>query len=380
MPIPTIDKIETFKYCIGWLDWVFVRITDSDGCVGWGEGSLHGSIRPVLAAIDDYALHLIGQEACGAERHWHRLYNAWRWRGGAVYMTALSAIDIALWDLEARRLDVPLYRLLGGPHRTSLPVYASHWLQQAQTPGDAFEGAREAVRRGFRGFKFCPFKFDMMRNDSYGSISRASEMMAAAREGAGAETEIYIECAELLSPRSAPAMVEALLPHRPAWIEEPFPFENAAAIARLQSEISVPVAVGERLLSRYEFRELFEKGGCRVVQPDVMHGGGITELRRIAALAETYHLNIAPHNPGGPICTVASMHLAASIPNFLVLEQIEPDRELRDRASSSPVLFEDGRFHLSDKPGLGLEPNLDVLKEFQSGDVPRHERNGSLFH
>lgn len=379
MGVPTIAKIETFKFCIGWVDWVFVRVTDSDGAYGWGEASLHGPIRPVLAAIEEYSAHLIGQEASGAERHWHRLYNAWRWRGGAVYMTALSAIDIALWDLEARRLNVPLARLLGGPHRTSFPVYASHWLQNCKSPDEAYAGAQEAVRRGFGGFKFCPFDFDLMRNDPFGAISRVRDLMAAAREGAGPATEIYIECAELLSPRSAPAMVEALLPYRPGWIEEPFPFENAKAIAQLQREIPIPVAVGERLLSRYEFRELLESGGCRVVQPDVMHGGGITELKRIAALAETYQVQVAPHNPGGPVCTAASMHLAAAIPNFLVLEQIEPDRALRDKASTNPIRFEGGRFHLSDAPGLGLEPRLDVLQDYAKGEQPRRERHGSLF-
>jgi galactonate dehydratase len=376
---PKIAKIETFKYCIGWVNWVFVRITDSDGAHGWGEASLHGPISPVIAAIAEYQAHLIGQEATGAERHWHRLFNAWRWRGGPVYMTALSAIDIALWDLEARRLGVPVYRLFGGPHREKLPVYASHWLQQVKTPEEAFEGAREAVRRGFKGFKWSPFDYALLRDDFYGSIQRVKELMAAAREGAGPQAEIYIECAELLSPRTAPVMIDALLPYRPAWIEEPFPFENAKAIATLQSESPIPIAVGERLLSRYEFRELLENGGCRVVQPDVMHGGGFTELRRIAALAETYQVLVAPHNPGGPICTAASMHLAAAIPNFLVLEQIEPDRILRDKASTEAIKFEDGYFHLSSSPGLGLEPNLEALEGYTEGDAPRYERRGSLF-
>jgi galactonate dehydratase len=377
---PRIEKIETFKFCVGWLSWVFVRITDSDGARGWGEASLHGPVAPVLAAIDAYAAHLIGQDATGPERHWHRLYNAWRWRGGAVYMTALSALDIALWDLEARRLGVPLYRLLGGAHRDRHRVYASHWLQKITTAQQAYDGAREAVRRGFRGFKWCPFDFALLRDDFHGAIVRVRELMAAAREGAGPATEIYIECAELLSPRTAPVMIDALLPHRPAWIEEPFPFENAKAIARLQAESPIPVAVGERLLSRHEFRELLESGGCRVVQPDIMHGGGFTELRRIAALAETFQVSVAPHNPGGPICTAASLHLAAATPNFLVLEQIEPDRALRDRASTNPIPFADGDFLLTDAPGLGLEPDLDALAGYGAeGELPRFERGGSLF-
>jgi len=380
MSQPTISKVETFKYCVGWVDWVFVKVTDSDGRHGWGEASLHGPITPVLAAIDAYAKHLVGQEAFGAERHWHRLYNAWRWRGGPVYMTALGALDIALWDLEACRLGVPLYRLLGGPHTKALVGYASHWLRDVKTPEAAHAEARKIVERGFKGFKWSPFDFELLRTDLHGSMALARDLMAAAREGAGPQAEIYIECAELLSPRTAPMMVDAILPYRPAWIEEPFAFENAAAIARLQSEISIPVAVGERLLSRYEFRELLENGGCRVVQPDVMHCGGITELRRIASLAETYEVMVAPHNPGGPICMAASMHLAASIPNFLVLEQIEPDRPLRERASTPPPVFADGCFHLTDAPGLGLEPNFSALDAYATGEIPRHERSGSLFH
>lgn len=380
MSIPVITEIETFQKTIGWAQWVFVRIRDSDGCEGWGEASLHGPTSPVVAAIQEYAVHLKGQEATGAERHWSRLYNAWRWRGGAVFMTAMSAIDIALWDMEARRLGVPLYRLFGGPHRTALRVYASHSLLGAETPQQAHDEAKHIVKSGFLGFKFCPFQFEQLREDPYGAITRTSEMMAAAREGAGPEAEIYIECGEMLSPRSAPVMLDKLLPHRPAWIEEPFPFEGPDAIARLQAETPIPVAVGERLLSRYEFRELFEKGGCRVVQPDIMHGGGFTELRRIAALAETYQVMVAPHNPGGPVCMAASMHLSAAVPNFLVLEQINPDRELRDLASSPAPELRDGHVHLTDAPGLGMVPNLKALEEYGDGPIPRKERSGSLLH
>lgn len=380
MSTPVISEIETFQYSAGWIEWVFVRVRASDGAEGWGEASLHGPVSPVIEAIRAYGEHLIGQEATGPDRHWSRLYNAWRWRGGAVFMTAMSALDVALWDMEARRLHVPLHRLLGGAHRTKLRVYASHWLQDADTPQQAFDGAREAVRRGFLGFKFCPFRFEQLRDDPQGAIQRTAEIMAAAREGAGPATEIYIECGEMLSPRSAPAMLKVLEPHRPAWIEEPFPFEAPHAIARLQSETDIPVAVGERLLSRYEFRELLEKGGCRVVQPDIMHGGGFTELRRIAALAEIYQVTVAPHNPGGPLCMAASMHFAASIPNFLVLEQIEPDRALREAASDPAPAIRDGHVELSNAPGLGLRPNLDVLKNHPAGKTPRKERAGSLFH
>lgn len=374
-----ITKIETHAHWVDWCNWLFVRIETDEGLVGWGEASLHGALESVETAIREFSAHLIGEDPAGPERHWHRLYNAWRWRGGAVFMSALAGIDLALWDLEGKRLGVPVHRLLGGAHRTRLRVYASHWLRGADTPEAAQAGAREAVRRGFTAFKFSPLTREGLKADEAGAIARASEKMAAAREGAGPNVDIFIECSELLSPRTAVMLDRALQPYRPGWFEEPIPFENAAAMVRLQREIATPIATGERLLSRYEFRELLEGGGCKIVQPDLMHAGGITEVRRIASFADTYYVPVAPHNPGGPICTMASMHLAAAIPNFYVLEQMEPQREFRDRASKPAIAFENGHFVLPDAPGWGIEPDLELLKDRRFRPQPRSERGGALW-
>jgi galactonate dehydratase len=374
-----ITRIDTFKYWVDWCNWLFVRIATDEGLTGWGEASLHGAIESVETAIREYAPHLVGQDPAGPERHWHRLYHAWRWRGGAVFSTALSALDIALWDLEGKRLGVPVARLLGGPFRTSLRGYASHWLQGVTTPEGAFEGAREAVRRGFTAFKCRPFSFDGLMNNEAGEIRKAAALIEAAREGIGPDGEIFIECSEFLSPRSAVLLDEALHPFRPGWFEEPIPFENAKAMAQLQRDIRTPIATGERLLSRFEYRELIESAGCRIVQPDLMHAGGFTEIRKIAALADMYSIPVAPHNPGGPICTAAAMHLAAAIPNFFIVEQMEPQRAFRDRASTVPIRFEQGHFLLPEGPGLGVEPNLDALQEMAFRPQPRTERPGSLY-
>jgi len=374
-----ITKIETHKFWVDWCNWLFVKISTDEGLVGWGEASLHGALQSVETAIHEMAEMLIGQDPAGPEAHWHRLYNAWRWRGGAVFMSAMAGLDIALWDLEGKRLGVPVHRLLGGAQRPELRVYASHWLKDAATPEDAFRGAREAMERGFAGFKWSPFSFEGLRRNEAGAIRRAAEMMAAAREGAGPDAEIFVECSEFLSPRTAVMVDEALAPYRPGWFEEPIPFENAAAMARLQRDLKTPIATGERLLSRHEYRELIEQGGCRIIQPDIMHAGGFTEVRRIASLAETYYIPVAPHNPGGPICTVASMHLAAAIPNFFILEQMEPQRAVRDRASLPAVRFEHGHFLLPEGPGLGVEPNLEMLAAMPFRPQPTAERAGSLF-
>lgn len=357
-----ITAIETHTYWINWCNWLFVKVTTDEGLYGWGEGSLHGAIQSVDTAIRELGAYLIGQDPAGVERHWQAMYQAWRWRGGPTLLTALGALDIALWDIEGKRLGVPVYRLLGGPFRTQLKVYASHWLAGVETPQQAFDGAREAVRRGFSGFKWGPFNRQRLRENESREIARAVEFMAAARDGAGPNAEIYVECAELLSPRSAVIAAHAFEPYRPGWFEEPIPFENAKAMVALQKELPVPIATGERLLTRWEFRELLEGGGCKIIQPDVMHGAGITEMRKIANMADTYYVPVAPHNPGGPICNLAAMQVAAAIPNFHVLEQMEEERALRDELCTNPVRYADGCFELPDAPGIGTDLRLDVLE------------------
>jgi len=203
--------------------------------------------------------------------------------------------------------------------------------------------------------------------------------MAAAREGAGEDAEIFVECGERLSPRTAVLAAHAFAPYRPGWFEEPIPFENAKAMAQLAREMPVPIATGERLLSRWEYRELLESGGCKVIQTDLMHAAGITEVRKIATLADTYYLPVAPHNPAGPICTLAAMHLAAAIPNFLILEQMEGERPLRDAVCTEPVRYENGFFHLPTTPGIGTDLNLDALATHAFRPQPMARSSESLW-
>jgi len=358
-----IAKIETFKYWIEWCNWLFVKVTTDEGLYGWGEGSLHGALESVETAIHELEPVLLGKDPSGPERHWQAMYHAWRWRGGPTLFTAMGALDIALWDLEGKRLGVPVYRLLGGPFRERLRAYASHWLPGVSTPQQACDGAKEAVRRGFTAFKWGAFNGQRLLENESRAIAQAAELMAAAREGAGPEVDIFVECGEKLSPRTAVLAAQAFAPFRPGWFEEPIPFENAKAMVRLQEHMPVPIATGERLLCRWEYRELLEGGGCKIIQPDVMHAAGITEVRKICTLADTYYIPVAPHNPGGPICTLAAMHVAAAIPNFFILEQMEDERPLRDALCTVPVRFREGFFELPTEPGLGTDLKLEVLKD-----------------
>jgi galactonate dehydratase len=364
-----ITKVETFKFWADWCNWLFVRVSTDEGLVGWGEGSLHGAIESVETAVRELSPLLVGSEFSGPEVHWQQLYHGWRWRGGAVQNTALSALDLALWDLEGKRLGVPVSRLLGGALRPRVRAYASHWLRDATSPEEAHAGAVEALKLGYGAFKWS--LSDRWDNaDELGSLVRAGEFMAAAREGAGPTTEIFVECAERLSPRTALRAAEMLAPYRPGWFEEPIPFENAKVMADLQQVLPVPIATGERLLSRWEFRELLERSGCRIVQPDLMHAGGITEVRKIATMADTYYVSVAPHNPGGPIATLASIHLAAAIPNFLVLETMARESGIRDRICPDGPKVADGYFAVPSTPGLGADLDIDAIRELSFQPQP----------
>lgn len=360
-----ITEIETFAMWANWVNWLFVRVdTDEPGVYGWGEASLHGSTRAVETAIHEMAATLIGRDPAGVEAHWYRLYHGWRWRGGAILMTALAGLDAALWDIEGKRLGVPVYRLLGGPLRDRFRHYASHWCPGAETPEDAAWWAKEAVRRGYTAFKWSPIRAaDLEKYGEAGAISRGRDMMAAAREAAGPDVDIAVECGESFTPRSAVLVGQALAPYRPLWLEEPIGFENARAMAQLRADMPVPIAAGERLLSRYEFRELVEAGAVDVYQPDLMHAGGITEVKKIAALVDTYYRPVAPHVPGGPVMYATTLHLAASIPNFLIFEDMEDDREVREAISTTPLpRVVDGHILVPEGPGLGVDLDVDAIR------------------
>jgi galactonate dehydratase len=374
-----ITGVDCVTVWVDWCNWLLVRVRTDDGLVGWGEGSLHGDVSAVEAAVASYAEHLIGEDPAGPQQHWHRLYNMWRWRGGCVMQTALSALDIALWDLEGKRLGVPVHRLLGGQQRSRVRAYASHWLQGVETEAQAAVGAKAAVAAGYTAFKWVAVTYERLRADETAAIDRAARLMAAARDAVGFGVDIMVECSEFLSPRTAERLDRALAPYQPFWFEEPIPYENPKVMAELAQRLTTPIATGERLLSRHEVRELLERGGVKILQPDIMHCGGFTEMLKIASLADTYNVPIAPHNPGGPICVAASLHLAAAIPNFLILEQMEPQRAARDRLSTPILTLRDGFYDVPQAPGLGVEPDLAALKALSRQTQPRRERAGSIY-
>lgn len=375
-----ITRIDTYKCWANWCNWLLVRVETDEGIHGWGEGSLHGPIESVETAIHELGRVLIGQDPAGPEQLWQQMYHAWRWRGGPTLMSALAALDIALWDIEGKRLGVPVYRLLGGQIRSSLRVYASHAFDGVQSEAEEHHRIRDFERRGYAGFKYVAFDAEQMRRNESRALAHATERLASYRETAGDDLEIYIECGERLSPRTVRQAARMFEPYRPAWFEEPIPFENIEEMGKVQSELSIPIATGERLLNRWEFHRLLQSGGCRIVQPDLMHAGGITEVRKIAALADLHYIPVAPHNPGGPIATLATMHLCAAIPNFLVLEQMERERPIRDAISTNPVQVVNGHFVVPSGPGLGTDIDIDRLEDYPFRPQPQSGIRSTVWH
>jgi galactonate dehydratase len=331
-----------------------VKITTDSGLVGWGETTLEGKPRSTIAAVEELADYLIGKDPLRIEHHWQHIYRSAFFRGGNVLMSALAGIDQALWDIAGQFYGAPVYRLLGGPTRDRVRVYA-HWgIHDRSAEGLARARERlEFLQRtgGYTAFKTGPggpwrAHEPPARIDEF--IARAHLM----REWVGPEVELAFDFHGTMTPALAIEICRQLAPVRPMFVEEPVPQENVDALKLVSDHAPVPIATGERLLSRWEFRLIIERQACAFIQPDASHAGGISELRRIASMAEVYYIHLAPHCAIGPVALTACLHVDAAIPNFLIQETVGPDW-LTGVVQPSWRL-KDGFIELSDAPGLGI--------------------------
>ena len=357
-------------------NYVYVKIETDAGVHGWGEASC-GSLS-VITMIDDLGRELIGRDPFQIERHWQHLYHCHHnIRGGIIHMAALSGCDIALWDIKARALGVPVYELLGGKVRDRLWCYSRF---DGPDPVSAAKHARREVSRGFTALKGDPFrqKGPYMTPEA---TDAAAAIVLAVREAVGPKIELLIEAHGRLTVASACRFLDAVSPSRPLLIEEPLPPEDIDGLEQLRRHSSVMIAAGERILTKWAFRPLLERRLVDIVQPDPAHAGGITELRKIAALAEAHNTWIQPHNPYGPVNTMAAAHLNASLPNFLIMELImEPGMhdwfgEVSGGAFPEPI---DGFFPVPSGPGLGVE--IDELALARLPPVPELRPSGYVRH
>jgi galactonate dehydratase len=351
-----ITRLETFLVKPRWL---FLKVHTNAGIVGLGEPILEGRALTCAQAVKEIEPYLVGKDPRQVVHHWHAIYRHAFYRGGPILTSALSGIDIALWDIKGKALGVPIHELLGGPTRRRVRVY-SH----ARSPAQLKAG----LARGFTAFKTNVAKRRPSRYlETPAEVHYAAERFAELRQAAGDGADIAIDFHGAISPALAKVLIKALEPHQPMFIEEPCQAQNHDVMAEIARGTHLPIATGERVFTKWGFREVLEKRAATILQPDLCHAGGITEVRLIAGMAEAYYAAVAPHNPLGPISLAAGVQLAASIPNFLCQEQVT----LGEGYLSRPFVLRDGYLDLPTGPGLGIELDEQAL----AGKIGHEWRN-----
>jgi len=349
-----ITDIKTLITFADWRNFIFVKVFTDEGIVGVGEASLEWSELAVAGAIRNLSPLVIGRDPSRIEELWQSMFRDPYWRGGPVITTALSGIEQALWDIAGKRLGVPVYQLLGGKCRDRLRAYANAWYKGAVAPEDFAERAARTVEKGYTALKWDPFGSADLTMD-YEARKRAIEIVRAVREAVGKKIDLLVEAHGRLNPATAIEMARQLEEFHPYWYEEPVPPDNLEALSKVAASTSIPIATGERLYTKYGFRELLSSQAADIIQPDLCHAGGILEVKKIAAMAEAWYVPVAPHNPNGPVGTAATVHLGACTPNFLILEYFCEDAEWLSEIVEEPIRLEKGEVIIPERPGLGIE-------------------------
>jgi galactonate dehydratase len=345
--------------------WLFLKIDTDEGVSGWGEPVLEGRALSVAAMVDELADYLIGKDPSPIEDHWTVLYRGGFYRGGGVHMSALAGIDQALWDIKGKVLGQPIHKLLGGPVRERIRVYS--WIG-GDRPSNTAAAARDKAAAGFTAVKMNGTG-EMGWIDSHARITAAVAHVAAVREAVGPDMGIGVDFHGRVHRSMVRALIRELEPLKPMFIEEPVLSENAEALASIAGATSVPIALGERLYSRWDFKPILAAGHVDIVQPDPSHAGGITETRKIAAMAEAHDVALALHCPLGPIALAANLQLDAVCQNAAIQEQslgihYNQGNDLLDYLSNPEVFrYEDGYARIPDGPGLGIEVNEAYVRE-----------------
>jgi galactonate dehydratase len=345
--------------------WLFLKIETDAGITGWGEPVVEGRALTVEAAVKELADYLIGRDPRLIEDHWTVMHRGGFYRGGPILMSAIAGIDQALWDIKGKALGVPVHELLGGKLRETIRVYS--WIG-GDRPAEVVAGARDMVARGFTALKMNGTE-ELQIIDGHDKIDAAVQRVAMVREAVGPNVGIAVDFHGRVHRPMARMLVKELEPYRLMFIEEPVLSENREALKEIAALGSTPIALGERLYSRWDFKSVFEQGAVDIIQPDLSHAGGITECRKIAAMAEAYDVAVAPHCPLGPIALAACLQIDAVSYNCFIQEQslgihYNAANDLLDYAANKDVFrYQEGYVAIPDGPGLGVEIDEDYVKE-----------------
>jgi len=343
-------------------NWIFVKVeTDQAGLYGWGEATLEWKTRAVVGAIEDLAPLLIGHDPRDIEQAVRVMHKHGFWRMGVIGATAISGIEVALWDILGKELGVPVWRLLGGKTRDHVPVYTHLGLgdmravYETMQPDALVESALRVVEKGYRALKvvFIPYTH---YTAPLRAVDHVAKLMSALREAVGDAISVMVDFhGRPASASAALDYIRALEPGRPLFVEEPVPPGDPQAMKEVADKSSVPIAAGERLIGRGEFEPLFRLRAVHIAQPDIAHTGGIAEARKIAAAAETAGIGIAPHNPLGPLAGVAALHFDIATPNFVIQEEMTGAVPWYSEVAATPIKMVDGAWQIPEAPGLGVE-------------------------
>ncbi|AMQ20755.1 galactonate dehydratase [Geobacillus stearothermophilus] len=357
-----ITKFETFLVPPRWL---FLKISTDEGISGWGEPIVEGRAGTVRAAVEELSDYLIGKDPLAIEEHWTVLYRGGFYRGGPILMSAISGIDQALWDIKGKYFNAPVHQLLGGPVRDSIRVYS--WIG-GDRPSDVAEAAKKAKETGFTAVKMNATE-ELQYIDSFKKIEEAVERVAAVRQVTGDEFGIGVDFHGRVHKPMAKILAKELEPYHPMFIEEPVLPEHNEALKEIARHSNIPIATGERMFSRWDFKTVLSDGYVDIIQPDLSHAGGITEVRKIAAMAEAYDVALAPHCPLGPIALAASLQVDAVSYNAFIQEQslgihYNQGNDLLDYLVDPSVFeYRNGYVKIPQGPGLGIQINEEYVRE-----------------
>jgi galactonate dehydratase len=365
--------------------WCFLKIETDEGIAGWGEPVVEGRAHTVKEAVNELSEYLIGKDPLRIEDHWSVMYRGGFYRGGPVLMSAIAGIDQALWDIKGKYYNAPVHELLGGACRDSIRVYS--WIG-GDRPSDVGLAAKSIVDAGFTAVKMNGTE-ELQYVDSFEKVDQAVARIAAVREAVGPYVGIGIDFHGRVHKPMAKILVKELEPYRPMFIEEPVLPENNEAIKEIASHTSIPIATGERMYSRWDFKGLLSDGYVDIIQPDLSHAGGITECKKIASMAEAYDVALAPHCPLGPIALASCLQVDATSHNAFIQEQslgihYNQGSDLLDYITDSSVFaYEDGYVKIPKGPGLGITIDEDKVREMAKqghnwkNPIWRH-RDGSI--
>ena len=360
--------------------WGFVEIETDEGVTGWGEAVLEGHCDAVLACVKELSTYVVGHDPARIEDIWSTIYRAGFYRGGGVLMSALSGIDQALWDIKGKVFNAPVYQLMGGQCRDSIRVYS--WIG-GDRPDDTGAAAKERQDAGFSAIKMNATE-ELQMIDSYDKVDAVLARVAAIRESCGKYFGIAIDFHGRVHKPMAKVLAKKLEEFDPMFIEEPVLCENMEVFKEIAAACNIPIATGERIFSRYDFKRLLQAGGVDIIQPDLSHAGGITEVKKIASMAEAYDVALAPHCPLGPIALSACLQVDATSYNAVIQEQsigihYNVGKEVLDYAlNKEDFRFVDGYVKMPTKPGLGVEVNKELVLE--ENEHPHQWKNPVWHH